>query len=94
MNFADCVRDRGRRNGPTDTPSCDAIALGETVDCNGSLSHPVESRDGNMLCIFVQDVFVNFVRDGQHIELNAEVANQFEFLAAENLAVDCSGCSE
>ena len=86
VDFTDGIRDGRRRHRPADTPSRDAVTLGETVDGDGAVAHPVEPGDRNVFCILVQDVLVNFVGDRQHVELNAQIANQFQFLTAEHLA--------
>ena len=39
-----------------------------------------------MLSAVIQDVLVNFVRDGEYVELHTKIANQLQFGARENLA--------
>src|SRR5262249_9191494 len=73
------------RDRPPHPPSRDRIALRQAVDGYGSVAHAVERRDRNMLGIVVQNVLVNLVGDGEDVVLHAQVADQFEFLAAEYL---------
>src|SRR5258708_29749122 len=71
MHLADRVRDGGRRNRPTDSPSGDAVAFREPVDGDRSVAHAVEPREGNVLRSIIKNVLVDFVGDGKHVVFDA-----------------------
>ncbi len=37
-------------------------------------------------CAVIKNVFVNFIGDGEDVEFNAQVADQFQFATGEHLA--------
>ena len=86
MHFADRIRDRRRSDGPSHAPSGDTVGFRKAIDGDRAIGHAVEARDRDVLGVVVDDVLVNFVGDGDDIELDAEIANQFEFRQGEHFA--------
>src|SRR5580704_1792526 len=86
MNFANRICDRRRRHRPPHPPSCHAVTLRQTINRDRSLAHTFEARHRNVLRAVVKNMLVDLIRDGQNVELNTQIANQFQFAACENLA--------
>ena len=74
------------RNGPSHAPSGHAVGLRHAVDRDGAIAHAVERDHRNVLGAVVDDVLVDLVGDGEDIEFDAQVADQFQFFAGEDLA--------
>ena len=82
MHLANRIRDRGRRNRPAHAPSRDAVAFRKPVDSDRPIAHAVEAGERNVFRAIVKNVLVDFVGDGEHVVFDAQIANQFQFLAA------------
>ncbi len=67
-------------------PTGDAIGFGHAVDDDGAFAHAVKAGHGEVLGAVIEDMFVNFVGDAIGVPLDAEIANEFEFLAGEDFS--------
>ena len=85
MHFPNGVGDVRRSDCPANSPSRHAVRFGEAINRDGAVLHAVEARNGDVLSAVVDDVLVNLVSDGQHVEFDAQIANEFQFFACEHL---------
>src|SRR6266446_4826289 len=86
MHLPDRARDARRSDDVSDPPARNAVRLGHPVHNDRPLPHAVYHDRRDVLLAVIDDVFVDFVGDGQNIPLLAKVSDQLKFLAAEDLS--------
>ena len=91
MDFADGFREVGGGDNPADAPSGDRVGLAHAVDEDGAVAHAREGHHRDVLRSVVDDVLVYFVRDGEGVELLAQLGDEFELLSIEDLAGGVAG---
>ncbi len=74
----------GRCDSIAQAPACHAVGLGETVDGDGALPHPGDSRHADVFAP-VDQVFVYLVGNSQSVPPLAESRDELELLAREDL---------
>src|SRR5215471_2892585 len=86
VHFSYCTCNARWTNRPPYTPSSHAVALRQAINRDGPIAHSIEARDRDVLCVVVENMFVDFVSNGDDVEFQAKIANEFEFRPREHLA--------
>src|SRR5258708_33468748 len=86
MHLANRIRDRGRGHRPAYTPTGNGVRLRQAIDGDGALAHTLKRSYRNVPGAVVENVFVDFIGDGKHVEFHAQVADQLKFAAGKHFA--------
>ena len=85
MHLADAARDVGGRDGPPDAPAGDGVRLRQGVDRHRAVLEPRHGRRRHVLGV-VDDVLVDLVGEHERVVRLAQLADERELLASEDLA--------
>src|SRR5882762_6920583 len=86
VDLADGLGGFGRSERPAYAPAGDAVGVGHAVDDDGAVAHAVDAGHRDVLRRVVENVLVDFIGDAEGVPADAEIADEFEFLASENFS--------
>ena len=86
MHFADAGGEVRRGDDPADAPTGDRVGFGHRIDEHRAVAHVRQRDGGDVGGAIEENVFVDFVGDGEAIVLFAKRGDEFEFGAPKDLA--------